>query len=126
MCDVGQPGCYGFVEYHARILELLQQCARQAHVHAGHVFVPFQHAGRPVVAPQDLTRLPPLVGIVQGEEISERLMHVQAERVIHLRHGGPPSARDWRAHACHGLPVLFEHDDRRHGWYGRRRERKSG
>jgi len=55
----------------------------------GHILITLDHPGWAVVAPENLPRLPSLVGIVQREQIPERLMHVQAERVINVRHKGP-------------------------------------
>ncbi len=71
---------------HAVVFELLQQRARKAHVHPRHFFVAFQHPCRAIVTPQDLPSLPALVGVVQREQVAERLVHVQPEGVIDLSH----------------------------------------
>jgi len=78
----------------AGVFEFFQQRAGKIHVEPGNVFVAFQHARGPVVAPEDLLRLPALGGVVQRDQVAQRLVHVQAQGVIHLRHyRNPPSVR---------------------------------
>ena len=71
---------------HARVFELLEQRARKAQVQPRHILVALQHPRRPVVAPQNLPGLPALARIVQRHQVSQRLVHVQPQRMINFRH----------------------------------------
>ena len=62
---------------HARVFELLEERAREAHVQPRHVFVAFEHPRGPVVAPENLPGLPALVRVVQRHQVPQRLVHVQ-------------------------------------------------
>src|SRR5262249_9240214 len=53
---------------------------------AGDVFEALDHSRRSIVAPQNLAGFPALAGIVQRHPIPQRLVHVQPQRMIDLRH----------------------------------------
>ena len=71
---------------HTGIFELFQQRSGKAHMKTSNVFVALEHPGDAIVAPEDLLCLPTLAGIVQGDQISEGLVHVQAQGMINFRH----------------------------------------